>query len=88
MTSRIMKWDEVFELIDVESFTALAAALGVTRQAAHNLRTLRHADIPGGLLKSLAKLARRKGMLDGSRAPTATALVRLWRQAKEDADDA
>lgn len=86
MTSVIMEWNDVFDLIDVESVAALAAALGISRQAVHNLRTLRHAEIPSDLLKSLAKIARRHGMLDGSRAPTSTALVRLWRRAKEDAD--
>jgi hypothetical protein len=86
MTSVIMEWNEVFDLIDVDSVAALAAALGISRQALHNLRTLRHADIPGDLLKSLAKVARRHGMLDGSRAPSMVKLVKLWRDAKEDSN--
>lgn len=81
-----MEWNDVFDLLDIESVAALADALGISRQALHNLRTLRHAEIPSVLLKSLAKVAKQHGMLDGSRAPTSAALVRLWQQAKEDSD--
>jgi hypothetical protein len=79
-------WLRVFKMLHVDGVAHLAELLGVTRQAVHHLRRLRHAAVPADLLKSLASIAGKRKMLDGSRAPTAVALVRLWTNAKEEQD--
>ena len=73
-------WVDLFKLCPLGP-TALAEALGTTRQSLHALQHGDHARVPIPMLGKLAEVLKAQGMADGSPAPTREELVRSWRDS-------
>lgn len=77
------RWRQFWELLREPSVQSTAQFMGITRQALHALKRLKHAQPPLALLHRAANAAREWHMWDGSSPPSAATLLRYWRAAKK-----